>query len=511
MVLRKSRAFLWWLSLAVVCCQQAAHARVAPMAHASAIKPKGSSKHAATWDVGDVLVASHNTVGFPRVDVLDPSDLSVKDTLDLVPACGVQSRTQGLSFSPRFSTMKLQLAASCAPEQAADGKVVVVAAKDPQHPIVKTLPVQQAAASVYNRNGTLFVFALQQTAATEGASSVQAQSVNATSTGAHTAAEPVLPNRTAADGVGPSTAAETKAVSTPLLVNQTHLLPEGSKPESLTDPGASAAIPAAPASPSGKQHIAAVNPAMVLLKLDSGAPPQQQSVTKAKKKQNGQKKAAAAAVTVTVPAVKFEVSAVLSSTNSSSVVAADLGANSTQLYYTVGQGVLKVLDTASAKQLPDRPLPASNCTAVLAQYDGSILVACSKCLYHLAANASAPPLREACFQLAAPFGRHMAVDPACAHLLVSTSDGSLHSIRFTDFQLVKSTFLQGRTIGGVAVLGTVAANQVRSQSCSQPRHPGQPCTTQGSLSAHSLKGCTAESLQQSKPSSLYYSSSCHGR
>jgi hypothetical protein len=343
-------------------------------------------------------VASHNEVGFPRVDVLDPSDLSVKDSVDLVPACSGQSKTWGMAFSPRYSTVKLQLAVSCAPDQSADsqeGKVVVLAAKQAQHPVLQTLAVSRPGASVYDRSGAFFVFGTQQ----------QQQQV----------ATPLPANSSAAD-------------SPPVvLANST----KGSV-------SSTAAVPAAAAKQPKAQQGSA--PPTVLFKVDAPV------------------KGAAAAASPTP-----QVAAVMPSwVPGSEELSMDLGPRGRLLHYTLGKNMLRTYDTASGLHLSDRQLPAGDCSAVLAQFDGSLLVACSKCVYHLPASASAPPLKHACLSdLPAAFGRHMALDPTGTRLLASTVDGSLHSIQLSDLTRVQHAELPGRVIGGVAVLGTVPASQVR--------------------------------------------------
>lgn len=375
----------------------------------SASSSKPGSKQPRSWSIGDILVASHNEVGFPRVDVLDPSDLSVKNSVDLVPACSGQSKTWGMAFSPRYSTLKLQLAVSCAPDQAdsQDGKVVVLAAKQAQHPVLQTLAVARPGASVYDRGGAFFVFGKQQQQQQQAAAPLPANSSTALAASAAAA--------------GP--------VDSPLAAFN------GSIKGNVSSSAASAAA-VKPKAQQGSDHISPT----VLFKLDAPA------------------KGAAAPASPTP-----QVAAVMPSwVPSSEELAMDLGPRGRLLHYTLGKNMLRTYDTASGLHLSDRQLPAGGCSAVLAQFDGSLLVACSKCVYHLPASVSAPPLKHACLaELPAPFGHHMALDPTGTRLLASTVDGSLHSIQLSDLQRVQHTTLPGRVIGGVAVLGTVPASQVR--------------------------------------------------
>lgn len=401
-----ARAALWWALLLVLAASYhftPAAARSTPArayASSSASSSKAGSK-SRSWSIGDVLVASHNEVGFPRVDVLDPSDLSVKDSVDLVPACSGQSKTWGMAFSPRYSTLKLQLAVSCAPDQSADsqeGRVVVLAAKQAQHPVLQTLAVARPGASVYDRSGAFLVFGTQQ----------QQQ---------QQAAAPLPANSSSTDG------------PPIVLTNSTK-----------GNVSSTAAVPAAAAKQPKPQQGSGHSPPTVLFKVDAPV------------------KGAAAAGSP-IP----QVAAVMPSwLPSSDELSMDLGPRGRLLHYTLGKNMLRTYDTASGLHLSDRQLPAGDCSAVLAQFDGSLLVACSKCLYHLPASASAPPLKHACLtDLPAPFGRRMALDPTGTRLLASTVDGSLHSIQLSDLTRVQQTALPGRVIGGVAVLGTVPASQVR--------------------------------------------------
>lgn len=418
-----SLAAVWLVVVAAAAlCQHAAHARVSPqmakVASAAAVKDGEGTN----WSVGDIFVASHNDVGFPRIDILDAEDLTVKDTVDLVPACGAHSRTQGLSFSPRFSTMKLQLAASCAPGEAGSGKVVLLAAKHPQHPILRTLSVPNAAASIFNRSGMLYVFGT----IPWGGGAAEAQAP-AAAKGSQAGG-----NTTAPAAAAPAhNSAQTAAVGI-----------------------AAAAAPAAAGLP------------VFLYKFDAAA-----HAASSTHRQKQQPKAADATNTTATPpapstpaadtaADAVEVAAVMPTlVTSADAVAMDLGTKGSRLFYTVNSNNLKTYDLQAGEHLRDRPLPAHSCTALQAMFDeGSVLVACGKCLYHVAADEAVR--KWACLPVSAPFGNHMAIDPEGANVLISTTDGNLHVIRLEDFERVQSTSLAGRKIGGLAVLGTVLANQV---------------------------------------------------
>lgn len=130
-----------------------------------------------------------------------------------------------------------------------------------------------------------------------------------------------------------------------------------------------------------------------------------------------------------------------------------------KLHYVMGKNILRTIDTDTGRNLPDRQLPNGKCSALVAQLDGSLFIACSRCLYHMPAVGSAP-LKHTCLDIPAPFSHSMAIDPTGTRLLVSTTDGNLYSISTTDLQPITRTSLPGRFIGGVAVLGTLAANQV---------------------------------------------------
>lgn len=184
---------LWTVGLAVLLCHHTAHARISPaQVFVSSTdqpgRPQASSHTSPSWMIGDVLVASHNEVGFPRVDVLNPTDLSIKDSLDLVPACGGQSKARGISISPRFSPLKLQLAVSCADDKE-EGKVVFIAATSTEHAIRKVVPVQNAAASFYNRTGDFFVLGTQGSTQQQSGAAPAARMVNSIHTTPQTPAK----------------------------------------------------------------------------------------------------------------------------------------------------------------------------------------------------------------------------------------------------------------------------------------------------------------------------------
>lgn len=401
-----------------------AHCRRSPakvlVAAAAANKP---FKEGTNWSVGDIFVASHNEFGFPRIDVLDPEDLSVKDTYDLAQACGVHAKTRGISFSPRFSSMKLQLAVSCISDDKAgsNGNVVLVAAKHPSHPVLATLSVPQAAASTFDRSGTLYVVGVQGDQAA-GTGSIQSN---------HFSKEPVA-----------------------------HLTPAKSQSHSgsIAAPPAGAAISFV----EGSQQLSHRTP-VVLYSFDaalhSRAMQGQQQVSRSSNTTEP--------FAVTTAAVMPEDAV------DASDIALDLDARAAELYYTHGGSHLGTYSIIREKHLAGRPLPSTGCTAVLALFDGSVLVACSKCLYHAPADASQPVYKETCLDIEAPFGKHVAVDPEGTTLLISTTDGSLHVFSMSDFEhKLQHILLPGRTVGGIAVLGTVPANQV--SNCSDAGRAGRP-------------------------------------
>lgn len=407
--------------LALLPQQQAAYARIAPKAFISNSAARPKAEQPTSWSIGDILVASHNAVGFPRVDVLDPSDLTVKDSVDLVPACGGQSKTRGISFSPRFSSMKLQLAVSCAPDseqsQSQDGKVVFIAAKAAQHPVVKTLQIQSPGASVYDRVGAFYVFGKQQPAAAAAVVAAASTAVSSVATGA---AAPV--SRQLLDAVDNTAASLAESLA---KGNAGTLHASASQPQqpAATVNSATAAVaapqPLEQAPPAtAKPKVRSKTPT-VLFKLE--ATPSAAALAAADKQQDGSSPAAAA-----VP----QVAAVMPSWIASSEdLSLDLGPRGSELYYTLGKNMLRTFDAESGQHLPDQQLPAGNCLGVLAQFDGTLLVACGKCLYHLPASDTEPPLRHACLDLSAPFGRYMAMDATGSHLLISTLDGGLHSVQ----------------------------------------------------------------------------------
>lgn len=443
---------LLWCLVAFISCQHAVDARFSPhraYAASTGAKANPGSKQGAAWSIGDILIASHNDVGFPRVDVLDPNDLSVKDSVDLVPACGGQSKIRGLSFSPRFSTMKLQLAVSCAGQQSQgpDGKLVLLAAKQARHPVLDIIPVQQAGASVYNRTGEIFVLGLQQLQQEQQIPYVSVASVS----------KPSMTLKAEVVDVGGA-----HSNITAVGMQQGSTTPNATAGPQLQQPAKSNSTPATAA------HHAPLQISAVLYRLQTAAS-KGGAATAAAKQQAGQRTSAAvgiAAVAANSTTRKApEVAAVLPSAISNTRdISLDLGANGLNLYYTLGTKVLKTYDTVTGIYLPDRQLPSSSCRALLAQFDGTLLVACARCLYHLPANAAAEPIKHACFNMSAPFGQHIAMDPTGTHVLISAADGSVHSIRVSDFTAVKNVTLPGRAIGGVAVLGTVLANQVSRQT-----------------------------------------------
>jgi hypothetical protein len=405
------------MSLAVLLCQHTALARISPAqvfvsSADQPIRTQASSKTPPSWIIGHVLVASHNEVGFPRVDVLDPTDLSIKDTFDLVPACGGQSKTHGMSFSPRFSPLKLQLAVSCADDKE-DGKVVFIAATSTDHAIRRVVPVQSAAASLYNRTGDFFVLGTQGT--TQRSSGQQAATRKLSSV-----------NSTAGTGLNNAAAATAKEMVDIINNNTTSQTPAKAT----------------------KRSSGGLAPVLLAFKAGStwtAEDADEEQVQQAEPAAAGPEAAVAAALPSWIP--------------NASDISMDLGPLGQKLHYVMGKNILRTVDTATGRTLPDRQLPDGKCSALVAQLDGSLFIACSRCLYHLPAVGSAP-LKQSCLDIPAPFGRSMAIDPTGSHLLVSTTDGSLYSISTADLQPITHTSLPGRFIGGVAVLGTLAANQV---------------------------------------------------
>jgi hypothetical protein len=411
--------------LALLSQQKAAYARITPAkAFVSSSTAGPKAEQSTSWGIGDVLVASHNAVGFPRVDVLDPSDFTVKDSVDLVPVCGGQSQTRGISFSPRFSSMKLQLAVSCAPDseeaQGQDGKVVFIAAKAAQHPVLRTLQIQSPGASVFNKAGTLYVFGKhQQAAAAVAVAGSNASSSVATGAAGQPASRQLL--------VAADNATEPAAH---LANRNVSLLPATtSQPQQLAgvvnSKTAAAAAPPPPeqlvqAPPTAAKPKMRAKTPTVLFKLE--APPSPAALAATDKQQDGSLPTAAAAVP--------QVAAVMPSWISSSEhLSLDLGPKGSKLYYTLGKNMLRTYDTDSGQHLPDRQLPAGNCLGILAQFDETLFVACGKCLFHLPTSDKEPPLRHACLDMSASFGRHMALDATGSHLLISTLDGGLHSVQ----------------------------------------------------------------------------------
>jgi hypothetical protein len=374
--------------------------------------------------IGDVLVASHNEVGFPRVNVLDPNDLTIKDSFDLVPACGGQSKTRGMSLSPRFSPLKLQLAVSCADDRE-DGKVVFISATSTEHAIRKVVPVQNAAASFYNRTGDFFVLGAQELAQQQLVSTQQAAGRWLLSM-----------NRSDLDSAAAPAAAHTDTVTgAPAggrLVNSTQTNPHN--PAKGTYKSSSSLPPV----------LLAFKPGSTWAAEDAGEKQAQQAQPAAAPK---------AAVAASLP----------SWITNAADIAMDLGPRGQKLHYVLGKNILRTMDTATGRNLPDRKLPDGKCSAIVAQLDGSLFVACSKCLYHMPAVGTTP-LKHACLDVSAPFGSSMAMDPTGTRLLVSTTDGGLYSISTADLQPITHTSLPARFIGGVAVLGTLAANQVSTMA-----------------------------------------------
>jgi hypothetical protein len=329
--------------------------------------------------------------------------------------------------------MKLQLAVSCAPvseeAQAQDGKVVFVAAKAAQHPVMRTLQIQSPGASVYNRAGAFYVFGKQQPAA--AATAVAAAGSNALSSVATGAAVQPASRQllVAADNTTAPAAhnANTNVSTPPASASQPQQLVGAVNSKTPPPPAAAAAaqelVQAPPAA--AKPKVRSKTPT-VLFKLE--APPSPEALAATDKQQDGSSPTAAAAA---VP----QVAAVMPSWISSSEdLSLDLGPKGSKLYYTLGKNMLRTYDTESGQHLPDRQLPAGNCLGILAQFDGTLFVACGNCLYHLPASDTQPPLKHTCLDLSASFGRYMAMDATGSHLLISTLDGGLHSVQVSELK-----------------------------------------------------------------------------